>query len=192
MFNTTIQPGIWGDFVQKTSQKKGFSSNVATEKIYDSPAQNQTAKIQTQKSVKNFQTIDNKEISQKNKKKIGVLPKLIMLAFATIAVIWGIPALNNALIKKEKNLPRLKKRYERKIRILNNKGEDAVLRDKKDYEKKIRRIDFQKNIFEKINKTTGLRNIKEKFSNVANYIESKVQKPFKTFMQKHIFGFIKN
>ncbi len=185
MFNTIQPKGIWGDFVQKTAQQNNFSQNTKTYQNQIQPNQ-----IRPQKPVVSSQ-IQNKEEKQTEKNKFGFFPKLVFLSTAIIAVIWSIPALNKALTKKEKSLPRLERKYNRKIKAFANKEEGLVSNQKKIFEKKLKQVKFQKKIFGKINQTPVLKNAKNRFERAANYIESRIQKPFKTFMQKHVFSFIK-
>lgn len=179
MFNTIVQPtGVYANLAHKMPQN--FPAKATMQAIQPEAQQSKA---------KESRPVVSKQKTQK--RKTGIFPKLVILAFVATGVIWGIPAINKAILNAENNLPKQEKELKKKIQKLISKGAETVQSDKISLEKEEKRFELKKRIFNKINKTPALNTIKGKLASAAEFMESKIKKPFRTFVQNHIFGFVK-
>lgn len=174
MFNKIIQPtGIYGNLsIRPQSQGQNPLST-------QNPSQNINEKNMS------AQNSDNK------KKGLGLTTKMVIIAFAAIGIIWGFPAIKKIGINKKNSLKDREIKILEKSKELSKQGNNALEKEKKVLEKNKKTLERDKKLFEKINNTPFLNTAKKQFIKVSDFLESKIQRPFKTFMQNHIFAFVK-
>ena len=112
MFKTIIQPtGIY-NVSQIKSQAQSNSSKT--------PAENIPNTVQ-----------DNNKQEKKSEKKTGLATKLILLTFAAIGTVYGLPALRNAAVKKQNGLALRESEIIKKTEELFNKGNNTLEKERK-------------------------------------------------------------
>ena len=172
MFKTIIQPtGIY-NVSQIKSQAQSNSSKT--------PAENIPNTVQ-----------DNNKQEKKSEKKTGLATKLILLTFAAIGTVYGLPALRNAAVKKQNGLDLRESEIIKKTEEIFNKGNNTLEKERKFIEKETKALERDKKIFEKINSSPVLNKIKNVLVKAADFSEYKIQRPLKNFFTRHIFSFVK-
>jgi len=195
MFNTIIQPtGVYGSLPVKAQVGKDGAvsvQNSANAANSSTSGFNNVQKQTTSAATPSIKSENPDNIEEKPKKKNKLFVNIVILTFAVIGFIWGLPAIKNAINKKEMGLPKLEKQLIKKEQELLAKGEDIVEKDRKALEKERKTLERNKKIFKTINENPFLSKVKNKFMKFSEDIESKIRRPFSKFVRENVFNYSK-